>query len=118
MDGPKKMVTPMKEGKVEGTVENYYPSGHLKETIRFKNGIQDGPFRSYDADGVLVFEGAMVGGKKQGKWTTWYDEVQKSEERIYKDDELNGQWTYWYIDGTKKRVEDYENGKLINQTEF
>ena len=117
-DGPKKMVTPMKSERVEGTVEYYHPSGHLKETLSFKNGVQDGPLRSYDSGGILVFEGVIKGGLKQGSWTTWYDEVQKSEECNYQNGELNGLWTHWYIDGTKKRVEEYENGKLINQTEF
>ena len=116
--GSKKSVTPLIEGKVHGKVEYYYPSGYLKESMTFSNGVQDGVYRSFDAEGVLVFEGIMKNGLKQGKWTTWYDEVQRSEERTYLDDQLHGEWTFWYIDGSVKRVEVYDHGTITEQTEY
>ena len=103
---------------VNGLVEYYYPNGHLKESVSFVDGVQDGPYNSYDNEGILVFEGNMSKGMKQGTWTTWYDEVQKAEEKNYLDDELHGEWTFWYIDGTVKRVEVYNHGKMTDQTEF
>jgi antitoxin component YwqK of YwqJK toxin-antitoxin module len=117
-NGSKRMITPIKEGKVNGVVEYYHPSGHIKESVTFVDGVQNGLYRSYDIDGVLVFEGRMKDGMKQGTWTTWYDEVQKAEEKNYLNDELHGEWTFWYIDGTPKRKELYEHGSLTDQTEY
>lgn len=116
--GVKKRVTPLDNGKVNGVVEYYRPTGYLRETITFRDGVQEGPYKSYDSEGLLVFEGIMSEGMKQGKWTSWYDEVQRSEERTYLDDQLHGSWTFWYIDGTVKRVEVYEHGALTEQTEY
>ena len=112
------MVTPLKEGRVDGVVAYFHSSGHPKESVTFRNGIQNGPYKSYDSQGIMVFEGMMENGLKQGKWTSWYDEVQKSEERNYLNDELHGEWTFYFIDGSVKRVEVYENGQLTDQTEY
>lgn len=118
LNGPKKTVTPMKNGKVEGVVEHFYPSGHLRSSVSFSNGVQNGPFKHYDDQGVLVFEGNMANGMKQGVWTTWYDETQKEEEKTYVNDTLDGTWTYWYIDGSVKRTEVYAQGEMIERTEI
>lgn len=111
-------ITPMKKGSVHGVVTRYNKSNSLKEQITFADGKQDGMFRRFDEDGVLVFEGQLVGGKKTGTWTTWFDEVQKEEERSYSDDQPNGKWTYWYIDGSLKREETYKDGKLIDKKNY
>jgi antitoxin component YwqK of YwqJK toxin-antitoxin module len=63
---------------------------------------------------VLVFEGALKNGLKEGIWTAWYDEVQMAEQRNYAKDQLHGTSTYWYIDGQLKREEHYDSGKLID----
>lgn len=107
-------VTPMKGSAVHGTVVSYHPGNLLKEEVEFVNGKQDGVFRKYDANGVLVFEGSMKNGLKEGVWTAWYDEVQMAEQRTYAKDVLHGKSTYWYIDGELKREERYDSGKLID----
>lgn len=117
-NGNRKMVTPMKDQKVDGVVQYFYETGHLKEEVTFKNGVQEGTYKKYDDSGILVFEGTLTNGVKNGVWTTWYDEVQKEEERIYVNDLPDGTWTYWYIDGNLKREEVYENGKLKSEKEF
>lgn len=111
-------VTPMQKGKVHGVVSRYLDGNILVEEVTFKEGMQDGIFRKYDKNGVLVFEGELMNGQKTGTWTTWYDEVQVEEKRSYLNDEPNGKWTYWYIDGSLKREEVYENGKLIESTNY
>ena len=117
-NGNRKMVTPMKDQKVDGILQYYYQGGHLKEEVTFVDGLQSGVFKRYDISGVLVFEGMMDNGMKSGQWITWYDEVQKEEERNYVNDRPEGIWTYWYIDGNLKREEVYENGKLKSAKEF
>ena len=88
------------------------------EQIPFQNGDQTGIFKRYDSNGVLVFEGKLENGLKEGVWTTWYDEVQMEEQRNYVKDVAEGKWTYWYIDGNLKREEFYKLGKLIEGKNF
>ncbi|MCF8463742.1 MAG: hypothetical protein K9G41_02810 [Flavobacteriales bacterium] len=111
-------VTHMKKGAVHGEVTTYFPKNLLKEISTFDNGTQNGPFKKFDKEGVLVFEGQLSNGKKDGVWTTWYDEVQMEEQRTYQNDVAEGKWTYWYIDGNLKREEIYKVGKLIEGKDF
>lgn len=106
-------VTPMQSGAVHGEVLRFGKSNQLHERITYVKGVQDGLYQRFDENGIIVFEGKLKQGKKEGVWTTWYDEVQKEEERNYLNDEPHGKWTYWYIDGSLKREEVYQNGKLI-----
>jgi antitoxin component YwqK of YwqJK toxin-antitoxin module len=111
-------VTPTQQGAIHGDLLRYGKNNKLKERITYVKGVQDGLFQRFDKDGVLVFEGMLKRGKKEGVWTTWYDDVQKEEERKYADDEPDGKWTYWYIDGNVRREEVYESGKLIEATDY
>jgi antitoxin component YwqK of YwqJK toxin-antitoxin module len=111
-------VTPMKKGAVDGVVTFYYPENKPKEQTAFVKGMSQGEFKRFDKSGVLVLEGALKNGEKNGVWTTWYDEVQKQEERTYSDNQPDGKWTYWYIDGELKREEVYKLGKLIEEKDF
>jgi sulfatase modifying factor 1 len=43
--------------------------------------------------------GTYKDGKRDGLWTTWYDNGQKKDEGTYKDGKSIGKWTYWYEDG-------------------
>jgi antitoxin component YwqK of YwqJK toxin-antitoxin module len=111
-------VTPMLKSAVHGVVTAYHKGNLKKEEVTFQHGVQDGSFRKYDKEGVLVFEGNMKNGRKNGVWTTWYDEVQISEQRNYVDNQPEGTWSYWYIDGSLKREEVYKLGKLIEEKSF
>ena len=111
-------VTPMKKGAVHGAVSSYFQNNLLKEVTTFDNGTQNGPFKKFDKEGVLVIEGQLKNGKKEGVWTTWYDEVQMEEQCTYQNDFAEGKWTYWYIDGNVKREEVYKLGKLIEGKDF
>lgn len=111
-------ITPMLKGAVNGVFTAFHEGNLKKEEVTFQKGIQDGGFRKYDKEGVLVFEGRMKNGLKNGIWITWHDETQMAEQRTYVDDQADGTWTYWFIDGNLKREEIYKLGKLIEEKNF
>ena len=41
----------------------------------------------------------MKDGKKNGKWTEWYENGQMASEGSYQEDKKNGKWTAWYKNG-------------------
>jgi antitoxin component YwqK of YwqJK toxin-antitoxin module len=45
--------------------------------------------------GEKEFEGSYKDGKKDGKWTTWFENGQKEFEKNYKDGKDDELWTYW-----------------------
>ena len=62
--------------------------------------------------GEKEFEGSYKDGKKDGLWTTWYENGQKNSERTYKDNKRDGLWTEWYENGQKKSEGTWKNGKF------
>ena len=49
---------------------------------------------------------------KNGKWTYWHENGQKSGEVTYKDERPNGKVTWWYENGQKEFEETYKDGEL------
>ena len=54
-------------------------------------------------------EGNYIDGKKDGKWTHWYEDGLKLSEGNYKDGKRDGMWTTWYENGLKWTVENYKD---------
>ena len=60
---------------------------------------------------VINEVGNYKDGKKDGKWTSWYDDGQKWSERIWKDGELiSGK--YWDEDGNSCECNVYDDGRI------
>ena len=55
-------------------------------------------------------EGPVVNGKKNGKWTYWYENKKKWCEGDYKDNEQTALWNYWFMNGKQWEVINYDNG--------
>lgn len=106
-------ITPLLNGMLHGEMVSFHSNGLRKESVTFGNGQQTGPFKAYDLEGVLVFEGPLKDGKKHGLWNYWYDETQLKQQCHYENDVLAGKCIYWYIDGNLKREETYSAGKLV-----
>ena len=70
--------------------------GSLEEEYFKTNGIKNGKFISYDGLGSIKAEGDYKDGKKEGKWTYWYDSGQLhknyNQGRIIKKDKLIREW--------------------------
>ena len=61
-------------GKMEGLLISYYPSGILKEDVMLVNGVTEGPFREFSEEGIL---------QAQGVYTT-VDDVEDLEDGLLK----------------------------------
>jgi len=61
--------------------------------------------------GEKEFEGLYKDGKKDGKWTRWYENGQKSSEGTFKDGKPDGPFTVWYDNGQKESEYTYKDGK-------
>jgi antitoxin component YwqK of YwqJK toxin-antitoxin module len=98
--------------------ENCLTSGDVEK----RNGLyyltgQDNPFTGtskcvYSDTGQVKSLGEIWGGKRDGKYTLWYENGQKSAEGNYKDGRLDGKSAVW-SGGQKWKEENYKDGKLI-----
>jgi len=58
-----------------------------------------------------VYYGTLLYGKKDGFFTTWYENGQKESEGTYKGGEKDGFFDTWYENGQKESEGTYKNGK-------
>ena len=73
-----------------------------------KNGL----FINYYANSqIKKTKGNFKDGKKDGKWTNWYEDGQKQCEVNYKDGKLDGKWIEWDESGRKQSEVNYKDGK-------
>ena len=75
-----------------------------------KNGL----FINYYANSqIKKTKGNFKDGKKDGKWTNWYEDGQKQCEVNYKDGKLDGKWIEWDESGRKQSEVNYKDGKVL-----
>ena len=68
--------------------------------VQFSDNIVSGKvYQMFNGDKIIL--GKVVDGKKEGKWTHWYENGQKKWEGTFKDGEMIKE-TYWDEDGNKK----------------
>ena len=51
-------------GFKEGTSKWFYVNGNVKSEINFKKNKQDGPFKTFSQDGIIIESGIFKDGKK------------------------------------------------------
>lgn len=60
-------------------------------------------------------DGYYSGGKREGRWTYWYQSGQKRCEGNYSGGKKEGRWTYWHRNGQKAEEGDYSGGNKEGQ---
>ena len=90
--------------------EQHHPDLAITEMF---GGLPEEFYSSYTVRSTLdVFgsEGYYKNGKKDGLWTYWYPEGQKSSEAHYKDGVENGVTTRWYQNSQQLSEKHYKDG--------
>jgi antitoxin component YwqK of YwqJK toxin-antitoxin module len=115
-----------------------YAQNLVDETLIDKDGLKYHPDTNELYSGKVFknrmggkkeFEGSYKDGKKDGLWTDYYKNGQKSSEitykngreyiiRTYKDGEREGLWTWWYGNGQKFYEDIYKDGELIESKKW
>jgi antitoxin component YwqK of YwqJK toxin-antitoxin module len=102
-------------------------SGRVMKELMFENGnvrarwyekpaatekaAKDGKYESWYENGQKSEEGEYVDGKMHGRWVAWYQNGQKEEEGEYVNGKRHGIWTFWDEDGNKENERIYFNGR-------
>jgi len=84
----------------------------------YKNGKRNGIWTTYYENGVKFHEGELVDGKESGKWISWYENEKKMREGFFKDGLMTGKWMEWYENGQKKYDLYYANVFTLNEESF
>lgn len=116
---------------------------HLRLEVSYNDGVLNGIYRSYNADGQRQREGYYENGLRVGIWRHWtilntYQETEYREgvehglsrcwvsadqkqllnEGGYENGEQTGVWRYWFIDGQLESEGRYEKNKVSGNWVF
>ena len=82
---------------------------HLRD-INYKDGKRDGKWTSWYEDGLKLSEKNYKDGKQDGKSIIWYENGVKWIDSNYKDGKQDGKSTEWFANGQIKTEENYKDG--------
>ena len=89
------------------------------ETVNIYDApIKNGKWTYWHENGQKSGEVTYKDGRPNGKVTSWHENGQKSAEGTWKDGEKDGKWTWYNDDGQKESEETYKDGKRIEWTSW
>jgi antitoxin component YwqK of YwqJK toxin-antitoxin module len=83
-----------RDGIEDGTFKTYYESGNLKSEYTYKSGRLNGAGKEYYESGRLKAEGESRDSCREGVWTTYYE------------------------DGKTEYIDTYNHGQKIHRKSF
>lgn len=101
-----------KNGELDGLNVIYYKN-NIKEIGHWKDGKQNGLFKMYTEDGVLIDSGTFKNGERDGLTEQFYNDTGKLRVSAnYKDGVLDGKFKVYYPNGNLQGEVIYKNGKM------
>ena len=101
---------PYQDHQLHGEALDYFENGGLRSTVTFENGRQSGPFKLFAEDGKTIEEGTLKDGARHGPFKLYSPQTgQLVQSGTYLMNEYDGEITNFRPDGTKV-VQTYENG--------
>lgn len=85
-----------------------YPNGNKKLVGRYEEGKREGVWSSWYEDGQLKSEAKYRNGKRHGFSKTWYPNGQLRYKGRYHHGERSGEWTFYDREGEVVKKERYD----------
>ncbi len=114
-------------GRIQGFVREYFPSGELEREIPYVDNLAKGAGYEYNKEGLIItlltYKAGVLTKKqrinrtddqdqKQGLWMAFYQNRKIKEEGPYVNGLKNGYWKFYQANGNLKRVEKWVMGVL------
>tara|TARA_B100000686_G_scaffold76341_1_gene82280 strand:- start:4656 stop:6947 length:2292 start_codon:yes stop_codon:yes gene_type:complete len=102
---------PFSEKPFSGKVFELYDNGEKHWEKVYKNGVEDGYYKSWYPNSNPQMKVMLRKGKWHGKYTFWYENSKVKEEIRYSNGVKNGKFVFWNEDGVKIEQGHYNNGR-------
>jgi antitoxin component YwqK of YwqJK toxin-antitoxin module len=96
-----------------GVVNEYYPSGALYRTSRYKDGLLQGVTRTWYQDGAKESERYYDRGEKEGLHIGWWPNGNKQYAYEFSQGMYHGTFKEWYETGKLLHVFEYDHGQEV-----
>ncbi|AMD95338.1 toxin-antitoxin system YwqK family antitoxin [Leptotrichia sp. oral taxon 847] len=121
-------ISPQDAKRIDGTTYQLVGNGEYRImeeggrrlVVNVNNGVLNGNYTEYYANGNNYTTGKYVNGKKEGEWLVYSENGKLWKRYQYSNDELNGRYSSYYgKTGNQETVGQYQNGKMTgNWTEY
>lgn len=102
----------IKNDKVEGDVEIFYPCGEVLEKVVYKNGLREGDgtllYRSGKVEATYTYSNDLL----TGDYKIFYQDGSIKEHAIYKEGKLHGASRSYWPSGKLKISGNYDDGQM------
>lgn len=112
LNNGRKLETPYREGKIDGTVMAWHPNGPKESEMLYREGKKDGISVSWYTNGRKRSETTYRENKVEGVVSSWDASGQKQSEWTYRDGKVDGVATSWHPNGQKQSETTYRDGKI------
>jgi antitoxin component YwqK of YwqJK toxin-antitoxin module len=106
----------------DGTIlkrNEWYNDGIKELEIPYDDSLPHGEFKRWTGFGDVAMIGHYKKGKKDGKWTIYYQNKKVEAVQYYKDDHPVGDWEGWHFNGKKAFEHHYDdNGNHVGVWKF
>ncbi len=117
-DGTVRIREPYRQGKLQGEVKNYFPSGEVSEETTWENQQKEGIWKQYYSDGALRLEGNYENNLLNGPYRVYYPDSTLKVKGNYRENRSEGTWEFFDQSGNLLYTIEYEQGKPVNQEQY
>jgi antitoxin component YwqK of YwqJK toxin-antitoxin module len=117
-DGTIRIREPYQQGKLEGTVSNYYPDGAVSEEVHWKNHQREGAWKQYYTDGSLRLESKYENDSLNGPYRVYYPNSTLEVSGTYLNNRSHGTWDFYDESGSVAYSIRYEHGLPLDQEKY
>lgn len=118
IDGSIEVKYNLKNGKLNGYYETYYPSGKIKMTGYYKSGEKNGLFKDYYEDGSIQFKYNIKIGKLNGYFESFFLNGNKKKTGYFKNGNGNGLFKEYNENGVLNSEYNMLNGVMNGSFKF
>lgn len=103
------------EGKRDGAGKTFYKNGHVNIEYRYKADKFDGEYVVYFEDGKVMRKYLYKEGMLDGPYLEYYGNGKIKTRGIYKEDKADGLWQYYYMNGRLEKSGYYKTDLLSGE---
>jgi antitoxin component YwqK of YwqJK toxin-antitoxin module len=117
-DGSVRLREPYLTGKLEGTVQSYYPGGEVSEEVQWKQQVKEGPWKQYYENGIRRLEAQYKNDLLHGNYELYYSNEHIKMRGSYLENRSEGTWFFYNEEGKEIYAMEYLNGMPVDQEKY
>jgi len=117
-DGSVRIREPYKQGKLNGKVYSYYPSGEVSEEVNWDMQLRQGDWKQYYTNRATRLHGSYLDDQLHGSYKIYYSDGTLKIAGEYLANLSHGTWSYYDESGEEVYSLEYLAGSPVDQEKY